>query len=249
MRTIREAYIALLTELNKQEAPTLLLEDFNYMYNKSIQNYVNKKRNFYPLGQQVRDDLASLKVMGYVINSTNIEEQSNTYPRYFKAALPENYLHLDRQNIEISLVNTLDECGKPIKYNKHPITTTIDSNTQADLNNNYYNRPSHKRTFVVLNQEANKYFLNVLVGEDTNVIVDKVYIDYLKKPQIITLTQEDLYSDEDNSMELEFTEYVNLEILKEMLILVLENASDPRLNTVAQINQSIAPPVTFQQNS
>jgi len=50
-------------------------------------------------------------------------------------------------------------------------------------------------------------------------------------------------------MELEFTEYVNLEILKEMLILVLENASDPRLNTVAQINQSIAPPVTFQQNS
>jgi hypothetical protein len=34
--TARQVYEAMLVELNKTEAPSLLLEDFNYFFNKAI---------------------------------------------------------------------------------------------------------------------------------------------------------------------------------------------------------------------
>ena len=43
--TAREVYEGVLIELNKVDAPTMLLEDFNYLFNKSIYQYVNKKYN------------------------------------------------------------------------------------------------------------------------------------------------------------------------------------------------------------
>lgn len=43
--TVRQAYAALLTELNKVDAPNILLEDFVYYMNKAIVQYVNKKYN------------------------------------------------------------------------------------------------------------------------------------------------------------------------------------------------------------
>lgn len=45
--TSRMVYEALLTEVNKVNAPALLLEDFNYFFNKAIGQYINKKYNIY----------------------------------------------------------------------------------------------------------------------------------------------------------------------------------------------------------
>ena len=39
--TARDLYEIALIELNKLEAPSLLLEDFNYFVNKAIQQYSN----------------------------------------------------------------------------------------------------------------------------------------------------------------------------------------------------------------
>ena len=45
--TSKQIYDAVNTEMNKVEAPSMLLEDFNYFINKAIYQYINKKYNIY----------------------------------------------------------------------------------------------------------------------------------------------------------------------------------------------------------
>jgi hypothetical protein len=59
--TAKEAYTYTLIEINKLEAPSLLLEDFNYLFNKAVQQYINKCYNRYEINQQTTDDLRALK--------------------------------------------------------------------------------------------------------------------------------------------------------------------------------------------
>lgn len=59
--TVRTLYDNLLIELNKVEAPSLLLEDFIYFANKAVQQYTNKRYNLYDITQQTTDDLRALK--------------------------------------------------------------------------------------------------------------------------------------------------------------------------------------------
>ena len=59
--TVRQLYDNILSELNKVEAPSILLEDFIYFANKGVQQYVNKVYNRYDINQQSTDDLRSLK--------------------------------------------------------------------------------------------------------------------------------------------------------------------------------------------
>nr|DAK03589.1 MAG TPA: hypothetical protein [Bacteriophage sp.] len=56
----------------------------------------------------------------------------------------------------------------------------------------------------------------------------------------MTQTQYELV--EDTSQVLEFPDYVCQEIINELVKLLLENASDPRLQTNLAVNQTIAMP-------
>lgn len=67
-----------------------------------------------------------------------------------------------------------------------------------------------------------------------------VYIDYIKIPEKIELTEEQL-DGEDKTKRMEFPDYVCYEIINEFVKLLLENASDPRLQTNIPINQTIIP--------
>ena len=39
----------------------MLLQDFNYFFNKAINQYINKRYNIYDISQQTTDDLRVLK--------------------------------------------------------------------------------------------------------------------------------------------------------------------------------------------
>ena len=41
--TLKQLYEALLVEMNKVEAPSLLLPDFNYLVNKAVLQYINTR--------------------------------------------------------------------------------------------------------------------------------------------------------------------------------------------------------------
>ena len=75
----------------------------------------------------------------------------------------------------------------------------------------------------------------------------KLYVDYLKAPMHIRLTQEQINATDDESQILEFPDYVCYEIVNIFTRLIMENFSDPRLQTNTAINQTIASP--FQQTS
>ena len=68
---------------------------------------------------------------------------------------------------------------------------------------------------------------------------DVVYVDYLKVPELIELTWDDVRSVEDNTKECEFPDAVAYEIINIFTKLLLENAGDERLKTHFAINQTV----------
>ena len=89
--------------------------------------------------------------------------------------------------------------------------------------------------------------MEIRYGKDTSLFqLNSIYIDYIKTPQNIRLTQEQIDFIEDKSQILEFPDYVCLEIINELVHIVMENASDPRLQTHIPVSQSIANPAQQQ---
>lgn len=99
----------------------------------------------------------------------------------------------------------------------------------------------------ILGSLYNNVLLQLRVGSTDVFEVVNVFVDYLKTPQYIILTQKQFDKDIDTSQVLEFPEYVCQEILHTLVKLLLENYSDPRLQTNAAINNTIAPPAGVQQ--
>lgn len=94
---------------------------------------------------------------------------------------------------------------------------------------------------------ASRVRLEVRYGQDSSVFeLIGVMIDYIKAPQFIRLTQEQLDLTEDTSQVLEFPEYICQEIINELVKLIMENASDPRIQTQPAVSMSIAAPAQAQ---
>lgn len=84
---------------------------------------------------------------------------------------------------------------------------------------------------------ASEVRLEIRYGKDDTLFkLENVYVDYIKTPQHIRLTQEQLDLTEDTSQMMEFPDYVCQEIINELVKLCMENASDPRLQTNLAVN-------------
>ena len=92
--------------------------------------------------------------------------------------------------------------------------------------------------------------LEIRYGKDSSVFeLTDVFVDYIKTPQKIRLTQDQIDMVEDTSQVMEFPDYVCQEIINELAKLLLENASDPRLQTNLAVNKTIASPINKQTQS
>lgn len=83
------------------------------------------------------------------------------------------------------------------------------------------------------------YLMEIRCGKNKLYSPDVVYVDYLKTPEIIELTWDDVQSVEDNTSECEFPDAVAYEIINIFMKLLLENAGDQRLQTHFAINQTV----------
>lgn len=102
--TARQVYEGVLTEMNKVQAPSMLLEDFNYFVNKAVNQYINKKYNVYDVNQQSTDDLRVLKATmvlpvakttKYGTNTSgDVVSSTSLYGATYEAYLPQDYLHM-----------------------------------------------------------------------------------------------------------------------------------------------------------
>lgn len=350
--TARQVYEAMLVELNKTEAPSLLLEDFNYFFNKEINQYINRNYNIYDTDQQTTDDLRVLKSTAtlkpvklgtpgsdnnyYGVNSTN-----SLYSNVWEVELPEDYMHILNCVCEYELQKRFKCYDKGTLWAQP--ATRLTSDMWSQIINNFYMRPSYRNPYyfihnvnpatenidgelyskntsptnpysydgptgvlsnskgtdpeVIITKVNNTLDTNttgnsekltlsglsrivhevpdsnykedqverypgirygnhspvrmeIRYGKDDSVfLLKKVYVDYLKTPQHIRLTQEQLDRTEDTSQIMEFPDYVCQEIINGLVTLILENSSDQRLQTNLAVNQSIAHPGLQQQTS
>lgn len=378
--TARQVFEATLIELSKIQAPSLKLYEFNYLFNKAINQYINKVYNVYDINQQTTDDLRVLKATTFLtphkvelagrkssaakdsaIQNTSAVTGNQDSPEggytgqassylskahrsiqslhgaTYEVYMPIDYLHM-LNCVCIYYVAKQKDCWDAGSYIEIPaIRLTADSWSQ--IITDIYNRPSPMRPYYYihnLNQQQvlptdprtsvetgtgleevgidmngiyqvthadggewedndinsgttgetdiekqNSNFqrtfkLNVN-GKDTQVsLVEKpialragntsnvrceirygkddslfqlveVQIDYVKCPQFIRLTQEQIDLTEDTSQIMEFPDYVNQEIINELVHLVMERVNDPRLGSNIQMTQSIARPTGQQQ--
>jgi hypothetical protein len=243
-----DLYKNALIEINKLEAPSMLLEDYNYFINKAIQQYVNKVYNRYDTTQQTTDDLSALKRTA-ILDIHESEPYMAMERKFYYCDLPTDYLHI--LNCIVTFNNVADDNEAKKKCNKDDyeanktksvLARRLTADQYPTIVINAYLKPTHKRPYFFINQGPNstKSVLEIRVGDErTKKTPTSAYIDYLKTPKVINLTDDDLENDDDLTAELEFPEYACFEIINEFVKLLLENASDPRLQTNIPINQSI----------
>lgn len=327
--TARYLWEATLIELNKVQAPSLLLEDYNYFINKAVYQYINKKYNIYDVNQQTTDDIRVLKATTKIlVDSENKNKNPDSlYGSDYEFDLPKDYLHILNCICEYK-VNKPFKCydsGTIVHFKANRLTADL----YGEILNNYYMRPSYKRPYYYINNintnkseipntnvgELTDQFptnpvtngrgtdisgisivegkqddfknnyaedptdsglnrtisvngtvvnavekvsqvrygnpsnirMEIRYGKDTSLFqLNSIYIDYIKTPQNIRLTQEQIDFIEDKSQILEFPDYVCQEIINELVHIVMENASDPRLQTHIPVSQSIANPAQQQ---
>lgn len=282
--TARQLFEYALIELNKVQAPSLILEDYNYFINKAINQYVNKVYNLYDINQQKTDDLRVLKSTAALTPALNDEfTDTALLDKTYEVDLPDDYLHILNCIVEYSVQTTFKcyNAGEKVHFGAKRLTADLFS----QVINNYYMRPSYKNPYYYINNittnsiyptvdnqvdidytpgvqtvpenveripnnrygSKSKVRMEIRYGKDNTLFVlSKVYIDYLKSPQYIRLTQEQVDEVADESQILEFPDYVCQEITNELIKLLMENASDPRLQTNIPINQTIANPAQEQ---
>lgn len=337
--TSRDLYEAALIELNKLEAPSLLLEDYNYFINKAIQQYVNLVYAKLEIDQQSTDDIRVLKVTSVLDIQTfdSIQGSDGLFKSLYYVDLPVDYMHLLNCIVEYK-VNKTNKCAgddESVFYSAQRLNPEL----FKQIINNAYLKPDYKRPYYYLNNinsselptskqldtlaldgiegatveqkisyltALNEYlklreqYIEALKkGSDVNSAkkavntavqnlyaikesivktlseqdVDsygvagnrvantstvrmelrlgkvnsrytpiKVYVDYLKAPMLIKLTQAQINSTLDTSQVLEFPDYACYEIVNIFTRLLMENSSDPRLQTNVPINNTIANP-------
>lgn len=331
--TARDLYFDALIELNKVQAPSLILEEYNYFLNKAISQYINLSYNSYDAAQISSDNLRVLKAT-QSLKPKKVQDDvyggGINYENIWEVELPPDYYHI---------LNCLVTFKVNKKYSCYDKGTTVEfparrltSDMWAQVINNAYMKPSYKVPYFFIhnvnttndegtyNLPTNEYSdVNSVLGKGTdpkvtvkiengkivlcnteeivpekqtisiNGLSRKLYadkyddieedqpqsqrlpghrygnhstvrmeirygndstvfeplmvrVDYLKTPQYIRLTQEQLDRTEDTSQIIEFPDYVCQEIINVLVKLIMENASDPRLQTNMAINQTIATP-------
>ena len=276
--TSRELYEYALIEVNKLEAPSLLLEDYNYFINKAIQQYINKVYNRYDINQQSTDDLRVLKastVLPLTLDTTSPQATLSILSKTYFAMLPADYFHLLNCVVEFEVLGSNFKCYDVGTKEYFP-ARRLTADMYPLIIKNAYMRPMYKRPYFYLHNvnpnpsvvtnppmdnsimtnttnkdsitSAGDRISNVSTvkleirygNDDTTFRASQAYVDYIKSPMFVRLTQAQIDTVVDTSQVLEFQDYVCFEIVNEFTKLIMENASDPRIQTNPVVNQTIA---------
>lgn len=225
----------------------MLLEDYNYFINKAVQQYMNLAYNKFDISQQTNDDL---RVLTW---SKTFEDVVDN-----KITLPSDYVHL--LNCIVTIENDNKQFSNKCSQSKTPLRTAakrVTSDSYAGILNNYYLRPTAKRPYYMLKSSNNYVSVPLSLEDETDYSrtantydsileikcgdgkVSKIEIDYVRAPQKITLTDDNVMDIIDTTPQLEFPDYVCYEIINIFVKLLMENAGDPRLQTNLAVNTTI----------
>ena len=226
MGTIREAYIDALLEITREDTQKLYLEDFLYYYNKAISEYMKKRYELFEVTQQLSDDLRVWK--------TPFSSSSNEISILGDIG---NYRHLLACIVEVTLrvpdIRCTQKVGQVRKYKVSRMTSNIKAGI---LDNDYLKAAFHRPYYEMIGDT-----INIDLGEDPKKKVKTAtyYVEYLRQPTVVNLTEAQVQEEADTSQVLEYPIDVAEEILKGCVLLLLERDGNQRMQTHPAVNQTI----------
>lgn len=149
-----------MVETAKQRVQPMLLEDFNYLFNKTILMYTDKVYHAFAVNQKIDDNLR-------VLTGANIidVQKCDWYPEeffnglsgaHYEVQLPLDYLHI--LNVmcifEVQKTKACYDKGDFVKR----AATRMTSDIFPVVNEDFYNRPSYRKPYYIIK--------NVNVNED-----------------------------------------------------------------------------------
>lgn len=155
--TAKQLFEYALIELNKKEAPSLLLEDYNYFINKAVNQFINKMYNAYDINQQKTDDLRTLKstvVLTPKILPSIYGAADNLLNKTYEVDLPDDYLHILNCIVEYNVLNRYKcyNVNDKVQFGAKRLTADMFS----QIINNYYLRPTYKNPYFYINNVTSK---------------------------------------------------------------------------------------------
>lgn len=132
-------------ELSKVNAPSLLLHEFNYYFNKAIRQYTNKRYNIYDVSQQTTDDLRVLKSEATISITQDNRIDDDVFGATYWIVLPDDYLHLLNCIciFELKKNNRCYNKGDKVPFSAKRLT----GDSWSEIINDYYNRPLPERPY------------------------------------------------------------------------------------------------------
>lgn len=185
---------------------------------------------------------------------------SNVINDYYNRPMPWNpyyYIHNVNKQNELptnpvnQTINGKQEFVGTDQTSQNPFPELIlKKNGNIDeLDSNYQNSDDNLRKSPAYTRHANssKVKCQIRYGQDDTIYkLAGVKIDYLKAPQHIRLTKQQVDLTTDTSQIMEYPDYVCQEIINELVMLLMARTSDPRLQTQMAVSQSIAQPQQAQ---
>ena len=257
--TVKYIYESVLRELRKNRASHLHLDDFIYYLNKIIQSNVNVSYSNYVITQKLADDIAALRKplvytfqlnnQGSTVTYYDPRNPANTnqapvdfhkkYGNYTVVVpLRPDYFHILSGHISLNVY-------KPTACypEGHVVTTKLvrfSDEVHTEITNNDWLKPAIDRQYYTTTGlptliNDSKMGLEITFGGNGEYLPSKVEIDYLKKPQEVSMTVSDVSSVIDNSMEVEFNDDYCRELISSLTIMLLERSGDQRLGSYASI--------------
>lgn len=177
--TARNLYEYAQTELGNEGSPNLLLNDFNYYANKTINQYVNKRYNIYDINQQTTDDLRVLKSNAEInITEANRVKSMDDLTTTGQMAtycfdLPSDYLHM-LNCICVYDVNKTYKCFNKRKSGYRASATRLTSDMYSQVLDNFWNKPSYEKPYYYIHN------INTEENNPYNPYTEKEGTDYNK---------------------------------------------------------------------
>lgn len=147
--TARQVWEYMLVETAKQRVQPMLLEDFNYIFNKTILMYIDKAYHAYGVNQKIDDNLRVL------MSTATINANKSTYydkmffnnleGAIYEVNLPLDYVHV-LNVMGVFEVKKQKDCYDVGDYITRPCVR-MTSNIATAIQEDFYNRPSIRKPY------------------------------------------------------------------------------------------------------
>lgn len=220
--------------------------DYLHILNCTCVYQVNKNINCYNKNDYIEIPATRLTADSWSNILTDVYNKPSPMKPYY-------YIHNINKQVELP-TNLYNNTNNKSGTDQHrdlssptPTDTEFPRTINLKINNNNKSIDLVKKEEGVRTSNPVQVRCEIRYGKDNTVYeLKQVNIDYIKSPQYIRLTQNQIDQTVDTSQIMEFPDYVNIEIINELVHLVMERDNNPRLGNHLQITQSIARPTQQQ---